>query len=124
MVIHRGEIWWASLIHPSGSEPGYRRPIIVIQSNDFNSSQIRTIVAIVITSNLKLAKAPGNILLKAKQTCLSKDSVANVSQIVTLDKSYLSEKIGKLTSNQLKKVEEGLRQVLSLLPNKFIKRSA
>ena len=113
-MIHRGEIWWASLIQPSGSEPGYRKPIIVIQSNDFNSSQIRTIIAVVITSNLKLAKAPGNVLLKAKQTGLLKDSIANVSQIVTLDKSYLSEQIGILTSNQLKKVEEGLKLVLSL----------
>ena len=114
MVVHRGEIWWASLIQPSGSEPGFRRPIIVVQSNDFNSSQIRTIVAIVITSNINLAKAPANVLLKKKQTGLSKDSVANVSQIVTLDKSYLSEKVGTLTSGQLSKVEQGLRLVLSL----------
>ncbi len=114
MVVHRGEIWWASLIQPSGSEPGYRRPVIIVQSNDFNTSQIKTIVAIVITSNLNLAKAPGNVLLKKKQTKLSKDSVANVSQIVTLDKSYLSEKVGVLTSGQLNKVEDGLRLVLSL----------
>ena len=117
MVVHRGEIWWASLVQPSGSEPGYRRPIIVVQSNDFNSSQIRTIVAIVITSNLNLAKAPGNVLLKKKQTGLSKDSVANVSQIVTLDKSYLGEKVGSLTSGQLNKVEDGLRLVLSRAPD-------
>ena len=114
MVVHRGEIWWALLIQPSGSEPGYRRPIIIVQSNDFNTSQIRTIVAIVITSNLNLAKAPGNVLLKKKQTKLSKDSVANISQIVTLDKSYLTEKAGNLTSGQLRKVEDGLRLVLSL----------
>jgi mRNA interferase MazF len=114
MVVHRGEIWWASLIQPSGSEPGYRRPIIVVQSNDFNTSQIRTIVAIVITSNLNLAKSPGNVLLKKKQTGLSKDSIANVSQIVTLDKSFLTEKVGNLTSGQLNKVEDGLKLVLSL----------
>ncbi len=114
MVIHRGEIWWASLIQPSGSEPGYRRPVIIVQSNDFNSSQIRTIVAIVITSNLRLASAPGNILLKKKQTGLVKDSVANVSQIITIDKSFLSEKVGKLNTTQFKKVEDGLRLVLSL----------
>ncbi|MCG8338768.1 MAG: type II toxin-antitoxin system PemK/MazF family toxin [Proteobacteria bacterium] len=114
MVVHRGEIWWASLIQPSGSEPGYRRPVIIVQSNDFNTSQIKTIVAIVITSNLNLAKAPGNVLLKKKQTKLSKDSVANVSQIVTLDKSYLTEKVGVLTSGQLSKIEDGLRLVLSL----------
>jgi mRNA interferase MazF len=114
MVVHRGEIWWASLYQPSGSGPGYRRPIIIVQSNDFNTSQIRTIVAVVITSNLNLAKAPGNVLLKKKQTKLSKDSVANVSQIVTLDKSYLTAKVGVLTSGQLSKVEDGLRLVLSL----------
>ncbi len=114
MVIHRGEIWWASLIQPSGSEPGYRRPIIIVQSNHFNTSQIRTIVAIIITSNLNLAKAPGNVLLKKKRTGLPKDSVANVSQIVTLDKSYLSEKVGNLTSSQFNKVDDGLRLVLSL----------
>ncbi len=114
MVIHRGEIWWASLIQPSGSEPSYRRPVIIVQSNDFNSSQIRTIVAIVVTSNLKLALAPGNILLKKKQSGLLKDSVANVSQIITIDKSYLTEKVGKLNTTQIKKVEEGLRLVLSL----------
>jgi mRNA interferase MazF len=114
MVVHRGEIWWASLIQPFGSEPGYRRPVIIVQSNDFNTSQIRTIVAIVITSNLNLAEAPGNVLLKKKQTKLSKDSVANISQIVTLDKSYLTEKVGNLTTGQLRKVEDGLRLVLSL----------
>jgi mRNA interferase MazF len=114
MVIHRGEIWWASLIQPSVSEPGYRRPIIIVQSNDFNVSQIRTVISVILTSNLKLAKAPGNILLKKKNTGLSKDSVANISQLVTLDKSYLSERIGKVTSSQLKNIEEGLRLVLSL----------
>ena len=114
MVIHRGVIWWASLVQPSGSEPGYRRPVIVAQSNNFNISQIRTVISVIITSNLKLAKAPGNILLKKKKTGLSKNSVANVSQIVTIDKSYLSERIGKLTSIQLKQLEEGLKLVLSL----------
>lgn len=114
MVIHRGEIWWAFLIQPTGSEPEYRRPVIVIQSNDFNLSQIRTVISVIITSNLKLSKAPGNILLRKKNTGLSKDSVANVSQIVTLDKSFLFERIGKLSSNQFKQLEEGLRLVLSL----------
>jgi len=114
MVAHRGEIWWASLIRPSGSEPGYRRPVIVVQSNDFNESQIRTIVVIVITSNLKLAIAPGNVLLKKKQTGLSKDSVGNVSQIVTIDKSFLTEKIGQLNPASLKKIEEGLKLMFSI----------
>ncbi|MCP4296787.1 MAG: type II toxin-antitoxin system PemK/MazF family toxin [Proteobacteria bacterium] len=114
MVIHRGDIWWASLIQPSGSEPGYRRPVLVVQSNDFNASQINTIIVVVITSNVKLAAAPGNVLLKKKQTGLSKDSVANVSQLITIDKTYLSDKVGHLTINHFNKVEQGLKLVLSL----------
>jgi mRNA interferase MazF len=113
MVILRGEIWWATLIQPSGFEPGYRRPVIVVQSNDFNTSQIWTVAVVVITSNLKLALVPGNVLLKKKQTGLTKDSVANVSQIITIDKSFLSKKAGQLKSNQFKKIEEGLKLVLS-----------
>ncbi len=114
MVIYRGDIWWASLIQPSGSEPGYRRPVLVVQSNDFNASQIRTIIVVVITSNLKLATAPGNVLLKKKQTGLLKDSVANVSQLITIDKAYLTDKLGQLNANHFNKVEQGLKLVLSL----------
>ncbi len=114
MVIHRGDIWWASLIQPSGSEPGYRGPVLIVQSNEFNVSQIRTIIGVVITSNLKLAAAPGNVLLKKKQTGLSKDSVANISQLITIDKVYLSDKAGQLNANHFKKVEQGLKLVLSL----------
>jgi len=114
MVIHRGDIWWASLIQPSGSEPGYRKPVLVVQSNDFNVSQIKTIIVVVITSNLKLATAPGNVLLKKKQTGLPKDSVANVSQLVTIDKTYLSDKVGQLNASHINKVEQGLKLVLSL----------
>jgi len=114
MVIHRGDIWWASLIQPSGSEPGYRRPVLVVQSNDFNASQINTIIVVVITSNVKLAAAPGIVLLKKKQTGLSKDSVANVSQLITIDKRCLSDKVGQLTTNHFNKVEQGLKLVLSL----------
>lgn len=114
MVVRRGEIWWASLPNPTGSGPGFRRPLVITQSNDFNRSRINTIIAIVITSNLKLARAPGNILLSAKSTGLPRNSVANVSQIITVDKSFLTEKIGKLTSKQMQQIEEGLRLVLSL----------
>ena len=96
MVVQRGEIWWANLPEPVGSEPGFRRPILVIQSDDFNRSRIATIIALVITSNIKLAQAPGNVLLPSKVTGLSKDSVANVSQVITIDKSFLSEKIGAI----------------------------
>jgi len=114
MVVERGEIWWASLPFPSGSGPGYRRPLIIVQSNTFNRSNIKTLIAVVITSNLRLAEAPGNFLLPSKSTGLPKDSVANVSQLITIDKSFITEMIGKLTPIQVKQLEEGLRLVLSL----------
>ena len=114
MVIQRGEIWWASLGEPSGSQPGYRHPLIVVQSDEFNRSLIRTLIAIVITSNLRLAQAPGNVLLSAKSTGLYKDSVANVSQVITVDKAFLTEKIGKLTAMQIESISDGLRLVMSL----------
>ena len=114
MVIQRGEIWWASLGEPSGSEPGFRRPLVVVQSNDFNRSRINTVLAVVITSNTRLAQAPGNVLLPAKSTGLDRDSVANVSQLITVDKASLTEKIGKLTANQMQSVDDGLRLVMSL----------
>jgi mRNA interferase MazF len=114
LVIQRGEIWWASLPEPVGSEPGYRRPVLIVQSDDFNRSRIATVIAVVITSNTKLAQAPGNVFLPQKLTGLSKDSVANVSQVVTVDKSMLTERIGSLPSNILEQVEKGLRLVLRL----------
>jgi len=114
MVMVRGDIWWASLPVPGGSEPGYRRPLAIIQSDDFNCSRIQTVIAVVISSNLRLAEAPGNILLPAKSTGLPKDSVANVSQLITVDKAFLTEKMGKLTGKQMQQLEEGLRLVLSL----------
>ena len=114
MVIQRGEIWWASLPEPVGSEPGFRRPVLVIQSDDFNRSRIATIIALVIISNTKLAQAPGNVLLPSKVTGLSKDSVANVSQVITVDKSFLSERVGKIPSHLLGQVEDGIRLVMGL----------
>ena len=114
MVIQRAEIWWANLPEPRGSEPGYRRPVLVIQSDDFNRSRISTVIAIVITSNMKLAEAPGNVYLPQKLTGLSKDSVANVSQVITLDKGFLTEKVGELPKYLIEEVEEGLRVVLDL----------
>lgn len=114
MVIQRGEIWWASLPEPAGSEPGYRRPVLVVQSDDFNQSRIATVIALVITSNLRLAQAPGNVFLPQKLTGLSKDSVANVSQIVTVDKSFLTDKIGALPLSVIEQIDKGLRLVLHL----------
>jgi mRNA interferase MazF len=110
----RGEIWWASLPVPSASEPGYRRPLLVVQSDDFNRSNISTIIAVVISSNLRLADAPGNILLSRKSTGLPKKSVANVSQLITIDKSFLAERTGRLSPELLQEIEAGIRLVLSL----------
>jgi len=114
VVIQRGEIWWASLPEPVRSEPGYRRPVLVVQSDDFNRSRIATVIALVITSNTRLAEAPGNVFLPEKLTGLPKDSVANVSQIVTVDKSFLTERIGILPPNMMEQIEKGLRLVLHL----------
>ena len=112
--MRRGEIWWAELPEPAGSEPGFRRPILVVQSDDFNRSRIRTILGVAITSNLKLAAAPGNVSLPRRGTGLLQKSVINVSQIVTLDKSFLTEPAGRATGVVLRQVEDGLRLVLSL----------
>lgn len=112
--MRRGEIWWASLPEPSGSGPGFRRPLLIISANSFNDSRIATVVAAVITSNLRLADAPGNVRLRASGTGLSKPSVVNVSQIITVDKSFLTERVGRLAPRQLADVDEGLRLVLSV----------
>lgn len=112
--MRRGEIWWAALPEPAGSGPGFRRPVLIVQSDDFNKSRIRTIVAVVITSNLKLAAAPGNVLLRGRACGLKRDSVANVSQVVTLDRDFLTARAGKLSAGLLQDVESGLRLVLSL----------
>jgi mRNA interferase MazF len=112
--VRRGEIWWATLPSPRASEPGYRRPVLVVQADAFNRSKIRTVVAAVITSNTRLAKAPGNLTLTPKESGLAKASVVNVSQIVTLDRGYLTERVGKLTRRRLHAVETGLQLVLSL----------
>jgi len=107
-------VWWADLDEPRGSEPGFRRPLLIVQDDAFNRSRIRTVLAIVLTSNLRLVDAPGNVLIPAKAAGLPKDSVANVSQIVTLDRDYLTEPAGKVRGPLLKNVENGLRLVLGL----------
>ncbi len=114
MVVRRGEIWWAGLPEPRGSEPGYQRPVVIVQADSFNRSSIKTILVAVITSNLRLAEAPGNVILPRKESHLQKDSVINVSQLITLDKSFLTEKIGKLKPKRLLSLEDGVRLVLSL----------
>ena len=112
--MQRGEIWWAELGAPTGSEPGYRRPVLVVQQNDFNQSRISTVIAVAITSNLRLAEAPGNVLLKKRWTKLPKDSVANISQIITLNKSDLTECIASLPKLKMSEIDNGLRLVLDL----------
>ena len=112
MVAHQGEIWWADSGEPVGSEPGFRRPVLVVQCNAFNHSRIATIVCVPLTSNLKWAEAPGNLLLKADDTGLPKDSVANVSQIVTLDRSTLTEQTGRLSDRHLSLVLSGIDLLL------------
>jgi mRNA interferase MazF len=114
MVIRRGEIWWASLPKPEGSEPGYRRPVLVAQTNDFNEGGIRTVIVLAITSNLRLAGAPGNVLCHRRDTGLSKESVINVSQTFTLNKARLTQRIGTLPIKVMQEVESGLRLVLGL----------
>jgi len=112
--MERGEVWWAQLTGPSASEPGFSRPVVIIQSDSFNRSRIRTIVAVVLTSNLRLAEAPGNLLIPASASGLPRDSVANVSQVITVDRGLLTEKVGRLQSKALRSIEEGLRLVLDL----------
>ncbi len=112
MVIAQGEIWWADLPEPSGSTPGFRRPVVVIQGDAFNRSRLATVVCVPLTSNLRWADAPGNALLTGKVTGLPKDSVANVSQLITLDKSCLTERIGRLARAKLELVLFGLDIVL------------
>lgn len=112
--MNRGEIWWASLPEPAGSEPGYRRPVLVISSDDFNASRIGTVVCAAITSNRRLAEAPGNVLLPAPASGLPRDSVVNVSQIVTMNKVQLTERAGSITGRKMQEVAQGLRLVLEL----------
>jgi mRNA interferase MazF len=112
--MYRGEIWWANLPDPVGSEPGYRRPVLVIQDDTFTQSRISTIIVVIITSNIQLAEAPGNILLPRGISGLSRDSVANISQIFTIDKTFLVERIGSLPDYLQEDVDEGLRTILYL----------
>jgi mRNA interferase MazF len=112
VVISLGEVWWADLPEPSGSEAGFRRPVVVVQGDPFNRSAIGTVVSVPLTSSLRWADAPGNVRLTARSTGLPRDSVANVSQIVTLDKTVLSERVGKLSSSKLELVLSGIDVVL------------
>ncbi len=112
MVIAQGDVCWADLPEPVGSGPGFRRPVLVVQGDAFNRSRVATVVCVPLTSNVKWAEAPGNVLLPARSSGLSKDSVANVSQIVTLDRTLLTERVGRISKKQLELVFVGLDIVL------------
>ena len=112
MVVSQGEIWWADLPAPAGSGPGFRRPVIVVQGDALNRSHIATVVCVPLTSNLKWALAPGNVHLPARLTGLPKESVANVSQIVSVDKDFLTARVGKLPRSKLELVLSGIDTVL------------
>jgi mRNA interferase MazF len=110
--VAQGDVWWADLPEPSGSGPGFRRPVVVIQGNPLNRSRIATVVCVPLTSNLIWAAAPGNTLLQARTTGLPKDSVANASQIVALDRSLLTERVGRLASRPVAQILHGIDVVL------------
>ncbi len=112
MVIARGDVWWADLPDPAGAGPGFRRPVVVVQGDALNRSRIATVVCVPLTSNLKWADAPGNVRLPPQVTGLSKESVANVSRIITLDKSLLAEHVGKLPQSKLGLLLSGIDIVL------------
>ena len=114
MVIRKGEIWWATLPESLGSEPACRRPVVIAQSSAINASAINTVIVIVITKNLRLGTAPGNVVLPKKISGLKYDSVVNVSQVLTLDKSRLTESVCVLPQNIISKIEADLRVVLDL----------
>ncbi len=112
--IQRGEIWWADLPEPRRSEPGHRRPVLVVQADAFNLSRIQTAIVAAITTNLELADAPGNVLLPANSAGLVRDSVVNVSQLLTIDRGFLTEHAGTVPPRLQRSVDEGLRTVLQL----------
>ena len=112
MGVSQGEVWWAELGEPTRSEPGFRRPVVVVQGDPFNRSRIATVVCVPLTSNLKWGAAPGNALLTSKNTGLSKDSVANVSQLITLDRDSLVDQVGKLSKKKLDLVLTGVDVML------------
>lgn len=112
MVVAQGEIWWADLPEPIGSAPGFRRPVVVVQGDALNRSRVATVVCVPLTSNLRWADAPGNQLLAARLTGLPKDSVANASQLLTLDKALLTERVGKLSRAKVELLLSGIDIVL------------
>jgi mRNA interferase MazF len=114
VVVERGQVWTADLGESEGSEPGYNRPVLIVQSDAFNRSRLRTVIAVILSTNLRLLEAPGNALIPAGTSGLRKDSVANVSQVITVDRDFLIELVGRVRGQSLKDIENGLRLVLGL----------
>ena len=112
--MRRGEVWWASLPPPAGSGPGLRRPVVVVQSNPFNDSRVATVIVAVVTSNLNLANAPGNVRISKSESGLSKPSVVNVSQMLTVDREVLTHRVKMLPGQIISRIDDGLRLVLAL----------
>jgi mRNA interferase MazF len=110
----RGDIWWADLPEPEGSGPGYRRPVLVVQSDAFNRSRLGTVTVVALTANLRLVDAPGNVLVASRLSGLPRDSVANVSQVLTIDRRLLTERVRRLPPSILAQVNDGLRLALAL----------
>ena len=110
----RGELWWADIPEPEGSAPGFRRPVLVVQADAFTQSRIKTVICAVITSNCALADAPGNVFIDRSESGLPKDSVVNASQIVTLDKTMLTERIGSIARKTMHRIDDGIRLVLDI----------
>lgn len=110
----RGEIWWAGLPSRRGSEPAYRRPVVIVSSDAFNRSRIQTVIVAAVTSNQRLAEAPGNVRLTRRQSRLPRESVINVSQLLTLDRAFVSKRVGTLPPKQLAELDEGLRLALAI----------
>jgi mRNA interferase MazF len=114
VVVERGQVWTADLGEPEGSEPGYNHPVLIVQSDAFNRSRLHTVIAVVLSTNLRLVDAPGNVLIPARASGLKKDSVANVSQLITVDREFLMELSGRVRGQFLEDVESGLRLILGL----------
>lgn len=114
MLIERGDIWWADQPDPVGSVPGFRRPVLVVQSDTFNRSRLATVTVVALTGNLRLVDAPGNVLIPAHASGLPRDSVANVTQVLTVDRETLTEQVGGLPTTLMKQVDEGVRFALHL----------
>ena len=114
MVIRRGEVWWADLGDPRGSGPGHERPVVILQADDFNKTHLKTVIVAIITTNLRLADMPGNVVVSTGSSGLESDSVVNITQLFTLDRTDLLEHLGRLPENKVDKISQGLRLVLEL----------